>query len=129
MSTKIHVTCDALGDPTCFHLTPGHHHDLKGADVLMPNIKAEYLIADRAYQAQRRVREVLTAKGIEVVIPYKVNAKEKKTYDLDLYKRRHLIENLWLKLKNFRAIATRYDKTKQNFLGAIHLEAITIWLN
>ena len=129
MSTKIHATCDALGNPTSFHLTPGHHHDLKGADVLLPKIEAHYLLADRAHQAQKRVREVMALQGTQVVIPSEVNARKKKDYDSDLYKRRHLIENLWLKLKNFRAIATRYDKTQQKFLGAIYLAAITIWLN
>jgi transposase len=72
---------------------------------------------------------VLKEKGIDSVIPPKSNRKEQRDYDEDLYKARHLIENFFLKLKQFRAIATRYDKTARNFLSAIHLAAAFIWLN
>ena len=59
----------------------------------------------------------------------KANRKFRRDYDRDLYKARHLIENFFARLKQFRAIATRYDKTKRNFLAAIHLVAAVIWLN
>ena len=64
----------------------------------------------------------------DVVIPPKRNRKEQRSYDKELYKARHLIENFFCKLKQFRAIATRYDKTARNFLAAIYLAATTIWL-
>jgi len=64
-----------------------------------------------------------------VVIPPKTNRKVQRDYDRDLYKARHLIENFFAKLKQFRAIATRYGKTARNFLAGIHLAAATIWLN
>ena len=63
------------------------------------------------------------------VIPPKGNRKEPRPYDRELYKARHLIENFFAKLKQFRAIATRYDKRAVYFLGAIHLAAAVIWLN
>ena len=63
------------------------------------------------------------------MIPSKRNRKMPRDYDKDLYKARHLIENFFCKLKQFRAIATRYDKTARNFLAAIHLAAAIIWLN
>jgi len=63
------------------------------------------------------------------VIPPKSNRKTPRDYDKDLYKARHLIENFFAKLKQFRAIATRYDKTARNFLAGIHLVAAAIWLN
>lgn len=128
MSTKIHATCDALGNPTGFFLTPGQAHDLEGADALVPELKAGQLLADQAYDADERVLERLNDKGIEAVIPPKANRLTLRTYDAERYKERHLIETFFLKLKHFRAIATRYDKTKRNFLAAIHLAAITIWL-
>lgn len=128
LSTKIHATCDALGNPTSFFLTGGHEHDLKGADQLLPSITAEALLADRAYDAQERVIDILNEKNVEVVIPSKRNRKEQRQYDNELYKARHLIENLFAKMKQYRAIATRYDKTARNFLGAIHLVAAVIWL-
>ena len=128
MSTKIHATCDALGNPTGFFLTPGQAHDLEGADALLPDLKAEQLLADKAYDADKRVLERLTDQGVEAVIPPKANRLTPRSYDAERYKDRHLIENFFLKLKHFRAIATRYDKTKRNFLAAIHLAATAIWL-
>lgn len=95
----------------------------------MEELEAEALLADRAYDAQERVRDVLTEKECEAVIPSKSNRKEPKSYDKQLYQARHLIENLFAKLKQYRAIATRYDKTDCNFLGAIYLAASIIWLN
>ena len=121
------MTCDALGNPTAFFLTPGQAHDLQGADALLPELKAACLIADKAYDADARVLQPLEARGIEAVIPSKADRLAPRTYDAERYKDRHLIET-FLKLKHFRAIATRYDKTKQNFLAAIYLAATAIWL-
>ena len=129
MSTKIHTLVDALGNPVDFFLTGGHAHDLAGADALLAGMAAETLIADKAYDADQRVIEPLATAGKSAVIPPKANRKVKRTYDRDIYKARHLIENFFAKLKQFRAIATRYDKTARNFLGAIHLAAAAIWLN
>ena len=75
------------------------------------------------------MRAVLKRQGIEPVIPSKSNRPEPIDYDQHLYQARHLIENFFAKLKQYRAIATRYDKTACNFLGAIHLAAAVIWLN
>ena len=87
------------------------------------------MLADKAFDADERVLDVLEAKGIESVIPPKSNRKDQREYDKYLYKARHLIENFFLKLKQFRAIATRYDKTARNFLGAIFLAGAYVWLN
>ncbi len=131
MSTKIHTTCDALGNPTGFHLTPGQTHDLDGADALLPAIidNIDALLADKAYDAQERVLAVLEQAGVEIVIPPKSNRISQRAYDKELYKARHLIENFFAKLKQYRAIATRYDKRAVSFLGAIHLAASVILLN
>ena len=129
MSTKIHTLADALGNPVGFFLTGGQAHDLAGADALLADMQAEMLIADKAFDADKRVIEPMTAAGKAVVIPPRANRKTARSYDRDIYKARHLIENFFAKLKQFRAIATRYDKTARNFLGAIHLAAATIWLN
>jgi transposase len=129
LSTKIHATVDALGNPTGFLLTPGQAHDLVGADALLPTIEANSVIADKAFDADARVIEPLRNAGKTPVIPPDRNRKHPRDYDKDLYKERHLIENFFCKLKQFRAIATRYDKTACNFLAAIHLAATVIWLN
>ena len=129
MSTKIHATVDALGNPTGFHLTGGQAHDLAGADALLAQVAAGALIADRSYDAEARVLAPLRQAKTEAVIPPKRNRTEQRAYDRDLYAARHLIENFFCKLKQYRAIATRYDKTKRNFLAGVHLAATVILLN
>ena len=130
MSTKIHATCDAVGNPTGFYLTKGQAHDLEGADALMDQLtKAKATLADKAYDAQERMRKKLEDKGCEQVIPCKKNRLIQLDYDKELYKARHLIENFFAKLKQYRAIATRYDKTSQNFLGALYFCSSVILLN
>ncbi len=120
---------DALGNPIGFFLTAGQAHDLVGADHLIPEMAAGTLIADKAFDADSRVIDLLAEAGKAAVIPSKANRLAKRDYDRDLYKARHLIENFFAKLKQFRAIATRYDKTARNFLGGVHLAAAAIWLN
>ena len=129
MSTKIHTLVDALGNPLSFFLTPGQAHDLQGADALLPDMKAAILLADKAFDADQRVIEPLLASGKTCVIPPRSTRKAPRPFDKQLYKARHLIENFYCKLKQFRAIATRYDKTERNFLAAIYLAAAIIWLN
>lgn len=86
------------------------------------------MIADKAFDADERVRQPLAQAGKIAVIPPKANRKAPCDYDRNLYQARHLIENFFAKLKQYRAIATRYDKTAANFLAAIHLAAAVIWL-
>jgi transposase len=129
LSTKIHTVVDALGNPLSFHLTPGQASDLDGADLLLPDVVAQTVLGDKGYDADERVIEPLQAQGKTTVIPPRRNRKRLREYDLELYKARHLIENFFAKLKQYRAIATRYDKRARNFLGAIYLAASVIWLN
>ena len=117
-----------MGNPIGFHLTGGQACDLDGADVLLPQIAADVVLADKGFDADERVLIPLQKAGKTAVIPPKANRKLQRDYDRDLYKARHLIENYFAKLKLFRAIATRYDKTARNFLAAIHFAAIFIWL-
>jgi transposase len=120
---------DALGNPTGFFLSGGQASDLEGADALLPEVEATTVIADKGYDADARVVIPLQTAGKVVVIPPRANRTEQRPYDRDLYQARHLIENFFCKLKQFRAIATRYDKTKRNFLAAVHLAASAILLN
>jgi len=129
LSTKIHALVDALGNPVDLFLTGGEAHDLVGADHLLPGMQADTLLADKAFDADERVIKPLAAAGKIAVIPSKANRQISRDYDRDLFKARHLIENFFAKLKQFRAIATRYDKTKRNFLAAVQLAAAAIWLN
>jgi transposase len=129
LSTKIHALVDALGNPLGFLLTGGQAHDLDGADALLPQMQANLVIADKAFDADHRVIRPLAAAGKAAVIPPRHNRSAPHEFDRELYKARHLIENFFCKLKQFRAIATRYDKTARNFLAALHLVAATTWLN
>lgn len=129
LSTKIHATVDALGLPTGFYLTPGQNCDLDGADVLLQDLEVDTLLADKGYDADERVIKKLTTEGKTAVIPPKKNRKEQREYDKHLYQAIHLIENFFARLKQYRAIATRYDKRKINFFGGIYLVAIVVWLN
>ena len=129
LSTKIHATVNALDNPTGFLLTPGQAGDLDGSDVLLPKVRADIAIADKTYDADERVIRPLEQAGKSVVIPPRSNRRNPRAYDAALYQARHLIENFFARLKQYRAIATRYDKTARNFLAAIYLAASVIWLN
>ena len=95
----------------------------------MAGVEADFFLANRTYDAQERVIDKLQAKSCEVVIPPKSNRIKLREYDRHLYKACHLIENLFAKLKQYRAIATRYDKTAVNFLSSTYLASSVIWLN
>jgi transposase len=129
LSTKIHVLVDALGNPLKIILTAGQVHDLAGTDALVPGMDAEALLADKAYDADKRVIEPLEAAGKTAVIPPKKNRTNPRTHDKVLYEARHLMENFFCRAKQFRAIATRYDKTARNFLAAAPMVAALRWLN
>lgn len=120
---------DALGNPLRFLLTGGEAHDLVGADHFLPGMQANLLIADKGFDADERVLKPLAAAGKAAVIPPRGHRSCLRDFDRHLYRERHLIENFFGKIKQFRAIATRYDKTARNFLAAIHLVAALIWLN
>ena len=97
--------------------------------MFLPDLKARALLADRSYDAHDRVIAPLLAAGIEPVIPPKRPRKEPRAYDAEQYKARHLIENFFCRLKQFRAIATRYDKRAINFLAGIYAASILVLLN
>jgi len=97
--------------------------------VLLPAVAADIVIADKAFDADARVLEPLQRAGKTAVIPPKANRKVQRSYDEELYKARHLIENFFARLKQYRAIATRYDKRGNIFLAAVYMVAAIIWLN
>ena len=119
---------DALGNPLAFLLTGGQAHDLEGADAFLPDMQVNALLADRAFDADKRVIEPLHAAGKTAVIPSMPGRKQPRPYDRYLYQERHLIENFFCTLKAFRRIATRYDKTDTSFAAMIYLVASAIAL-
>jgi transposase len=92
-------------------------------------MEADTLIADKAFDADIRVLEPLAAAGKTAVIPPRANRSALRDYDRHLYGERHLIENFFARIKQFRAIATRYEKSARNFLAAVQLVASVVWLN
>jgi len=110
-------------------LSCGQVHDSKMAVDLLKttNIEGSQILADRAYGSEE-IRSYITAHHATYVIPPKQNTKEPWTLDWHLYKERHLVECFFSKLKQFRRVATRYDKLAVSFLAFIHLAAISIWL-
>ena len=127
LSTKIHAAGDGLGNPIRLIGTPGQRNDIAFAHDLIDGLTADVTIADKGYDADHLIEKV-TQTGAEVVIPPKRNRKVQRSYDIDLYKERNIIERFFNKLKQFRRVATRYDKLLANFMGFVKLAAIAIWL-
>jgi transposase len=126
-STKIHAACDALGNPIRFILTGGEASDYTQALSLLDGLKAKAILADKGYDADYVVH---AAKAMEadVVIPPKSNRKEARSFDKVLYKERNLIERMFNKIKHFRRVATRYDKTATAYLAFVTIAGICLWL-
>ena len=117
-----------MGNPLRLILTAGQVHDIRAAPDLLAAIACGAVIGDKGYDADCVIEQLRDA-GIAAVIPPKSNRKEKRDCDFALDKERNLIERLFAKLKQFRAIATRYDKQARNFVGAIRLVAAVVQLN
>lgn len=128
-STKIHMVTDGFGLPIEFEITGGEVHDCKIAPTIIEKLpSADYTIADKGYDSEE-VREHIRRKASIPIIPRKSNSKTGNTdIDWGLYKQRHLVENLFARLKHFRSIATRYDKLKRNFASMLALACSYLWL-
>ena len=114
--------CDALGNLVRFVLLPGQRHDSIGVTPLITNLDFAALIADMAFD-NNALRAELTERGALAVIPSKADRTTPIPHDAEMYKWRHLVENLFQRFKEFRRLATRYDKTDTSFAAAIHLVA------
>jgi transposase len=108
-------------------LTPGQASDMSQAKALIAESPVEVVIADKGYDS-KAVVAAIEAKGAEAVIPSLKNRAEQRDYDRDRYKDRNLAERFWFKAKQYRRVATRYEKTARNFLAFIHVAAIMILL-
>ena len=110
-------------------LTGGQAHDITQAEALAAQVEPQALLADKAYDADAFI-ESLEVRAIRPVIPPKSNRKAKRDCDFTLYRERNLIERMFARLKDFRRIATRYDKLARNFLaGALIAATVVWWLN
>ena len=129
LTSKLHVVCDGKGRPVRLHLSEGQCSDFTGADLLLQDLpQARVVIGDKGYDSNK-IRTLLLEQGITPCIPCRRNRNQKVPYSKRLYKMRHKVENLFAKLKDWRRIATRYDRCAHIFLSALLLAATLIfWL-
>jgi len=126
-NTKIHAIADAKGRLLSILLSGGEAHDCPVGERLLRRAKAaEKLLGDKAYDSAE-LRQCLKQRGTKPVIPNRSNRKQPFSFDKKTYKKRHRIENAFCRLKDFRRIATRYDKLARNFLASICLAAAIVW--
>jgi transposase len=121
------VIVDALGNPLALSLTGGQAHDITQAETLAAQVEPAALLGDKGYDADSLI-ESLAARAIKPVIPPKSNRKVKRECDFALYAERNLIERFFNFIKQFRGIATRYEKTARNYLAGLHLVCALAWL-
>jgi len=129
-TTKIHMAVDAYGLPIDFEITGGEVHDCKIAPEFIAKLpKADFTIADKGYDSEE-VREVIRNKFSTPVIPRKSNSKTGNA-DIDwcLYKYRHLVENLFARIKHYRGLSTRFDKLKRNYVSVVAMACALLWLS
>ena len=126
-NTKAHALVDAKGRALRVHLTAGNRHDLVPAEELVDGYQGRVILADKAYDSDS-FREFLELIGLDACIPSKSNRKSPIPYKKSQYKKRHKVENFFQRIKEKRAIATRYEKHDNNFLAMILLCAICDWI-
>ena len=127
MTTKIMAMVDALGNLVDFTLLKGQQHDMAGVKPLIKDKEFGALLADRAFDTDWLLLD-LEERGSKAVIPPKRSRLKQRDFDKEMYKWRHLIENFFCKLKDFKKIAMRAEKTDESFAANIYLAAIIIHL-
>jgi transposase len=126
-NTKIHAIADAKGRLLSILLSGGETHDCPPAKRLIQRTRpAKKLLGDKAYDSAD-LRHWLSERGTRPVVPNRCNRKQPFTFDRKSYKQRHKIENAFCRLKDFRRIATRYDRLARNFLASVCLVAAIVW--
>ena len=138
-STKFHVRAEGSGKPVAFVLSPGHRHEAKLFEPLMevgaverpggaqPDLHPERVVGDRGYSYDR-IRAYLARRAILAVIPLRSDQGRDPTFDRETYRERNKVERLVGRLKQWRRIATRYDKRAASYLAMLTLAAIVLWL-
>jgi transposase len=126
-TSKIHAAVDALGNPLRFIVTAGQRNDITQANMLLEGITDAYVIADKGYDSTELRLKILEQNCISV-IPPRANRKEQYEYDEHLYKERHAVECLFSKMKHFRRVFSRFDKSARNFSAFLSFAGTCIWL-
>lgn len=116
-----------LGLPARLTLTAGQRHDVTQAEALLDGLSPAVVIADRGYDSKALVASI-EGRGAEAVIPTQSDRSAQRSIDRERYKDRNLAERFWAKVKQYRRVATRYDKTARNFLAFVHVASIMVLL-
>jgi transposase len=138
-STKVHIRCEGKGKPMTFVITAGQRHEAIAFERLMtqaavqrlergrPKQRPHRIVADKGYSS-RKIRAYLRRRGIRHTIPHKANEHRTGPFNRALYRSRNIVERLINRLKQYRRIATRYEKRAENYLAMLLLAAIIAWL-
>ena len=121
------MAVDGQGRPLRLILTPGQRGDVTQAPALLEGLEAKRVLADKAYDSNA-LRAIVADMGAEAVIPCNPTRKTLIPYDFEAYKARNLIERCFNKLKQFRHVATRYDRSALNYLAMIKIACVRLWL-
>ncbi len=124
-TTKLNLSLSDAWVPLRFTLTAGHRNDITQASALIQGYCYEYVIADKAYDSDAFIAEIRSEGGV-AVIPPRRNRTQTRAYDKEMYKRRNIIERFFHRLKQYRRVATRYDKLAVRYLGFVYFAAILI---
>ena len=124
-TTKLNVAVSAEFTPLRFILTAGQCHDITQASALITGYTCDYVIADAAYDSDEFRTEIAAQGAVDVIRPRR-NRLEDISYDKDLYKLRNVVERFFHRLKQYRRVATRYDKYAMRYLGFVYFAAILI---
>lgn len=126
LTTKLHTLTEARGNPVRFLLTGGNSHDCPQASRLIHGISAENFMMDKAYDSDAVCKQI-EAQGGQAVIPSKSNRKLQRVIDTEAYKRRNIIERFFCRIKQFRRIATRYDKLAMRYASFVLIASALVW--
>ena len=126
-STKLHVSVNGLGLPVELKLTPGQSADITEAEALLQDYEFEAAIGDKGFDSKKLI-DYIESRGAQAVIPPRSNLKDQRAFDRHLYKERNLVERFINRIKHYRRVATRYEKTARNFLAFVQLAAIMVLL-
>ena len=126
-TTKLHALVDERGRPRALIVTAGNTHELTGLAELLRRVRpTRRLLADRAYDANK-LRAWLAERGVEAVIPPNPTRKHPHPWDPQAYRARNLVERMFCRLKDFRRVATRYDKRSDTYLSGVLIAAALTW--
>jgi transposase len=138
-STKVHVRAEGQGKPITFVLTPGQRHETVAFERLMeqgavkrvgsgrPRLKPRRIVGDKGYSSGA-IRRYLRRRHIGVTIPRRRDERRRGRFDRAIYRLRNQVERLINRLKQFRRVATRYEKRAENYLAVLMIAAIRLWL-